>query len=424
MGQKVKETRLDNKTVRERLKPRGKPYWKRIREGLHLGYRRGLRSGVWVARLYADGKYTTENIGPADNFSTKPAEELLSFDAAQDRLLSLAGEAHKPAAQAIEAAGPYTVNSALDAYFLRLEAEGSKSVADAKSRASFLIRPELGEIPVADLTRDALTKWRNEIAARPRHVRGKHGEAARPGKAPLTDDTFRQRKATANRTLTILKAALNQSFRDGKVNTDATWRAVKPFREVETARVRHFSIEECRRLVNAARGPFRDLINAALFTGCRYGELCALRVRDFNPDSGTLFVEKSKSGKARHVVLTAESQTFFRQLTAGRPGDVIMLSNDGAPWAKSHQIRPMAEACKKARIRPAGFHILRHTYASLLVMAGAPLPVVAQNLGHADTRMTEKHYAHLAPSYFAETIRKFAPALGTVETTNVAAIER
>jgi hypothetical protein len=36
--------------------------------------------------------------------------------------------------------------------------------------------------------------------------------------------------------------------------------------------------------------------------------------------------------------------------------------------------------------------------------------------------MTEKHYAHLAPSYLAETIRKFAPALGTVETTNVAAI--
>jgi integrase len=82
----------------------------------------------------------------------------------------------------------------------------------------------------------------------------------------------------------------------------------------------------------------------------------------------------------------------------------------------SHQIRPTAEACKAARIVPAaGFHILRHTNASHLVMTGVPLNVVARNLGHADTRMTEKHYAHLAPSYVAETIRKFAPDFGTAE---------
>jgi integrase len=82
----------------------------------------------------------------------------------------------------------------------------------------------------------------------------------------------------------------------------------------------------------------------------------------------------------------------------------------------------MAEACKNANVKPAGFHILRHGYASLLVMAGAPVPVVAQNIGHADTRMTERHYAHLAPSYLAETIRKFAPAFGTVEKSNVLTI--
>ncbi len=45
-------------------------------------------------------------------------------------------------------------------------------------------------------------------------------------------------------------------------------------------------------------------------------------------------------------------------------------------------------------------------------MGGVPIAVVAQNLGHADTRMTEKHYAHLAPSYVAEQLRKFAPTFG------------
>jgi site-specific recombinase XerD len=83
----------------------------------------------------------------------------------------------------------------------------------------------------------------------------------------------------------------------------------------------------------------------------------------------------------------------------------------------------MALACRAARIEPAaGFHILRHTNASHLVMSGVPLNVVAHNLGHADTLMTERHYSHLAPSYIAETIRKFAPEYGAGEVTNVVPI--
>jgi integrase len=47
-------------------------------------------------------------------------------------------------------------------------------------------------------------------------------------------------------------------------------------------------------------------------------------------------------------------------------------------------------------------------------MRGVPLHVIAENLGHADTRMTARHYAHLAPSYVADVIRSAAPALGIV----------
>jgi hypothetical protein len=45
-------------------------------------------------------------------------------------------------------------------------------------------------------------------------------------------------------------------------------------------------------------------------------------------------------------------------------------------------------------------------------MNGVPMGVIAAQLGHADTRMTEKHYAHLAPSYVAQTIRANFPRLG------------
>ena len=94
-------------------------------------------------------------------------------------------------------------------------------------------------------------------------------------------------------------------------------------------------------------------------------------------------------------------------------------------WGKSHQSRPMAEAVKRAKIKPAiGFHTLRHTWASLSVMAGMPLLLVARNLGHRDTRMCERHYAHLSPSYEAESIRKHAPTFGFKPDKTVTSLVR
>ena len=82
----------------------------------------------------------------------------------------------------------------------------------------------------------------------------------------------------------------------------------------------------------------------------------------------------------------------------------------------------MRNACQAARIEPAiGFHILRHTWASLRIMAGMPLMVAAQVLGHSDTRMVEKHYGHLAQSFIREAVRSTALHLGPVEN-DVAAL--
>ena len=68
------------------------------------------------------------------------------------------------------------------------------------------------------------------------------------------------------------------------------------------------------------------------------------------------------------------------------------------------------------------FHGLRHTYASRLAMRGVPLAVIAIQLGHADTRMVEKHYGHLAPSYVADTVRAAFGSLGIVVPSNVVPI--
>ena len=89
---------------------------------------------------------------------------------------------------------------------------------------------------------------------------------------------------------------------------------------------------------------------------------------------------------------------------------------DGGRWLSSQQGRPIAEACRNGRVEPpANFHALRHTYASHAIMNGAPLFVVARNLGHSTTVMVEKHYGHLAPSYIADAIRAAAPRFGFSE---------
>ena len=103
----------------------------------------------------------------------------------------------------------------------------------------------------------------------------------------------------------------------------------------------------------------------------------------------------------------------------------MFTREDGEPWGRSHQFRRMKDACQRARISPAvSFHILRHTHASQLVQRGTPLPVIAAQLGHSDTRICERHYAHLSPSYITETIRSNFPNLNIVEEDNVVGFDK
>src|SRR5262249_21509416 len=147
------------------------------------------------------------------------------------------------------------------------------------------------------------------MAAQPPQARPKAGKPQfKP--PPSTDENIRARRASANRVLTMLKAALNHAFDEGHVaNRDAWGRKLKPFHNVEVARVPYLAHAEASGLVNAAAGDSRPLVRAALETGCRYGELARLEVADFNADAGTVTIRKSKSSKPRHVILTPRAPT-------------------------------------------------------------------------------------------------------------------
>jgi integrase len=412
MARTVRDASLQTREARRRLKPQGKPYYRIIEEGLHLGYRKPREgAGKWVARHYVGAQsYQVETLAPADDLSDADGDKILDFKQAQDRARQLmVGRARTAAGKP---SGPLTVADVIKPYLEYLE-ENRKTAQDATYRADALILPKLGDIEVEQLTKGMIKKWLSDMAKLPARVRSEKGKAQQH-RETTDDEAVRRRRSTANRTFNILRAALNQAWEDDKISSDSAWRKVKPFENVDRARVRYLTVAEATRLINASDPEFRPLVQAALLTGARYGELARLTVVDFNPDAGTVAIRISKSGKSRHVYLSDEGVDLFKRLSAGRSGSALLIPRpDGTAWDDSQQCRPMALTCVRASIDPPiNFHGLRHTYASLAVMNGAPLLVIAKNLGHADTRMVEKHYGHLAPSFVADAIRAAAPRFG------------
>lgn len=413
MAGTVKQAKIESRTARAKLKRGRQPHWRTIIPGrVHLGYQRQETAdeGRWLLRRYNGTAYSVEALGRADDKAEADGERVLNFEQASARATSLASA---PEGRPL---GRITVREAVARYVDFLLALG-RSTEDTERRAAAHILPKLGDIEVASLTSERIRAWLFALASAPALARTKPGAPQNYKNASDDLEAQRRRRSSANRVLNILKAALNHAYDEKRVASNDAWgRRVKPFREVDVARVRYLTVAEARRLLNACDPGFRSLVCGALQTGARYGELTRLEVHDFDPDAGTINIRRSKSGKPRHVVLTDEGAAFFRQLTVGRPGDALMFERpDGDPWRASHQGRPMQEANARANLTPPiTFHGLRHTWASLSVMAGVPLIVVAKNLGHADTSMVEKHYGHLADSYVSDAIRAGAPKFGLV----------
>ena len=417
MPRTVQDAKLENPTLRQKLKL-GKDHFKTITPAeLHIGWRRRKASeaGVWLVRTYIGktgasqySQYKIAKLGWADD---------LPGGLTYAEALKLAQAPVAPAVKAEE----LTVEQAMAAYIKWLKDHNKATASDAELRAAKLILPTLGKIKVTALTTHQLSEWFEALAVAPPLLRTKAGNKQQWGVAPTTAEEKRARQASANRVLTTLKAALNRAFTNGRVTDDVAWRRVVPFAGVDAARPGYLTVEEAQRLLNAsdAASGFRALVTGALQTGARYGELIAMRNSDFQ--RGKIYIPTSKSGKPRDIVLTEEGNAFFESMTIGRPPDaLIFVRADGGGWASSHQARPMADACRHAHIDPpVGFHALRHTVASLAVMNGTPLMVVARNLGHASTVMIEKHYGHLAQSYIDDQIRLGAPRFGVSEPTNV-----
>jgi integrase len=447
MPRSVTETPIATKAARDRLAPRHQPYWRGLDAGAALGYRKGATAGAWIVRVAdadAGGGYRQAVIGRADDTLKADGADVMDFRQAEAKarewLVRHARVAAGLEPEIMPKTAPYTVADAVTDYLGEYAARGGKALRTTKQVAATHILPTLGSIAVGRLTRDKLRSWHRTVAATPARLRSKAGQVRHRDEANDPDAT-RRRRSSANRILTVLKAALNHAHAEGKVtcNRDA-WAAVKPFKEADQPKVRYLLDDEITRLVNACSEDFRNLVTGALMTGCRYGELCALKAVAFDPTAGTITIGKSKTSRPRHIFLSDEGKRFFSNLLVGKLGSALAFERDKvasqatrdepttlvrAPWTDSDQFRPIKAACAAANITPAAsFNVLRHTYASRLAMRGVPMSVIAAQLGHTSTRITEKHYAHLAPNYVSDTVRAAFGSLGIVNEKGGATISR
>ena len=210
MARTVRDANLEKREARRRLVVRGKPHYRVMEEGLHLGYRR-LKAGAgnWVVRHYVgEQKYEVETIGPADDLSDADGEKILNFSQAQTKARELmVARANKAAGKT----GPITVRVAVESYIEFLKAK-RKSASYSEYAANAFILPVLGETEVPDLTKDQIENWHHELAKAGARIRVRKGEEQRFKDITDPEEHQRRRRSSANRILTVLKGALEQGM--------------------------------------------------------------------------------------------------------------------------------------------------------------------------------------------------------------------
>lgn len=212
---------------------------------------------------------------------------------------------------------------------------------------------------------------------------------------------------------------------------------------------KHLDPLDAERLLDAraygdALGDQRDhaLLSVGLLTGLRCAELAALEVPDVRLGSRLLSVRRGKGGKDRIVPMPPRLVETLRHymaevrpalLRAGEANPYLFVRGDGSggsgrgrPWSLARAGRPLERrslywiVTRRVRAilgRDDGHpHLLRHTYATTLIMRGANLRLVQELLGHAEIGTTQGYTAVPTEMRVREVERLLGEPARTPET--------
>lgn len=404
MARNARSSNLETRSARLKLPISKKPLFVKIGPGVGLGYRRNRTAGAWVARV-SDGKggNWTKGIGYADDFDDADETQVLDFWQAQQQARALA-RADRSGGSA-NPAKPATVRQALDTYEADLKTRGADT--GNAMRVRMHLPERLLDRAVALLTLGELRKWRDRLVNAPRPVKPKkpkppakekisaaEPKADAPPPAPAAPPPPLS-AATANRTCSALKAALNLAAEtDERIVNRRAWEAgLASIRDAETSRNIILSEAAVRHIIAAAQrqsDEFGLLIEVAAVTGARVSQLAQLQVQDVQAEreAPRLMIPSSRKGKGKKVVqcrpvpIPKGLAAKLRVLAADRPATApLLLKPSGDSWKKSDHSRLFARAAKSAGEDPrhVTIYALRHSSIVRQILAGVPIRVVAVN---------------------------------------------
>jgi len=291
MAHKVRRSAFETFNVRRKLPVRKKPYVAvRLGAGLILLYRRNAGNGAWIIKAATgDGKhYWTKAFAFSDDFTEAgtvlpDGTKVLTFFEAQDEARKLACRDSDD----IALGAPVTVDDALKRYATDLATRGGNAANEATLRGH--LTPALLARPVALLSGDELTTWRDGLVAK--------GLKA----------------SSVNRYMGPLRAALSAAGRrDQRVKNSAAWTdhlenlpdASNPRKLfLEPATIARYMAAAYQR--SAHFGEFFEV----LATGTRASQAARLLVRDFQAGKKPrLFMPKSGKGGSRDRVARKEQR--------------------------------------------------------------------------------------------------------------------
>lgn len=176
-----------------------------------------------------------------------------------------------------------------------------------------------------------------------------------------------------------------------------------------------FTMDEIEELIKAAKAgqfPQRDQAMIYLFvdTGLRRQELCDLRFRDIDLNSGRITVEHGKGGKYRQVFCGNECRKMLRKYAACiedvRPDDFFFLSDEGFPLTTSGMVSILRRLEKRAGFDGyRGFHGMRRCFALERLRNGDDIFSIQRALGHSNPTVTQRYLACTSEDDIAAAIR-------------------
>ena len=230
---------------------------------------------------------------------------------------------------------------------------------------------------------------------------------------------------TKRNILRVLSPIMALAVDDGMVKANPVARIKTADTDAASPEVRVLTAEQVASLANEVGPHYRTLIWFAAYSGCRAGEIGALRVKDLDLLHRRVLVRESLSDVNGHLHFVAPKTKAGRRAVAlpiflvdllveemaGKaPDDLVFPGPQGGPRRHGNFMRRIFRAAVKRLANSLGhpewpeefakvrFHDLRHTCASMLIAQGMQPLAVSRHLGHSSISITFDRYGHLFPN--------------------------